>query len=207
MPPLLSLVVSDIVSRYPDASSEEIISELINSLQADIFQEAVRMMKLPSPPSQIRIALEKKWEARHRKKHRYERLEKRMLLTQNLEYVKYHLSEGEIGHPSLSTGLAFGDFDSTIIPNPSMLDSSIAQINIEKNDGLPLSKDEGFSRFKKRTEKEKSNLYMKNESFNPVVTEFRIDDVIRTRIFTDSLYLAVSCAIEVFLRNLAKNYP
>ncbi len=204
---LISLIVSDVASRYPNASPEEIADVLINSIQNEILPEAIRGMVLPPPPSKISIALEKKREARRRVKHRYANLEKRMSYVQDMEYMKYHLAPGEVGLTSLSSGLAFGDFDIAVMHETSLRSSSITRTFIEKKDGLPLPEDEGFSRFNEKLEKEKSSLYMKGEQVSSKITEFRIDDKIQERILADSLFLEAISAVEVYLRDLAKSFP
>lgn len=204
---LLSLIVSDITSRHPDASSEEIADALVNSIQTEILPEAIRGIVLPPTPSPISIALEKKREARRKKRHRYANLEKRLSYTQDIEYLKYHLSPAETSLTSSFSGLAYGDFDAAFMPGTSLLSSSITRTFIEKRDGLPLPKDEGFSRFNETREKEKNSLYMKSEQVSLKITEFRIEDKIQGRISVDSLFLEAISAVEIYLRDLAKSFP
>ncbi len=152
---LISLIVSDVASRYPNASPEEIADVLINSIQTEILPEAIRGLMLPPSPSKISIALEKKREARRRAKHRYANLEKHMSYVQDMEYVKYHLVRGEVGLTSLSSGLAFGDFDTALMHETSLHSSSITRTFIEKKDGLPLPEDEDLVDSMKNWKKKK----------------------------------------------------
>lgn len=206
MQSLISEIVSIIASSNPQSSPEDIANMLIYSVETEILPEAIRIMKLPPPPSKMRMLLEMKREERHKRKYRTSILEDKTKLARNFEYIKYKLGNGE-ARTSLRPTIMQGDLDEPAQHAAALFSASYLRKNVEKKDGLPLPKESGFSRFGLRLEREKSYPYAKGVSGKEVETGFSIDNEAQRRLLSDPLFMNIVSSIEVFLRDFARHYP
>jgi hypothetical protein len=203
---LLSQIVSEIFSTYPNASRDDIVNALASSLEKEILPNAIRAVILPSPPSKMRILLEKKHEERRKIHYRKSMLEDKIRFSQNLDYLKHRLSLEENDDTILKQRVTNGDFDDILLRPYASSSTPSSRRYVAKGERAPLPEALEFERSGSRFGEDKSNPYTKSITEGMIGPQFLIDDEIRDKISSDSLFMAVIASTEIFLRNFAKDH-
>ena len=208
MPSLLSQVVSELVLRYPSSSFQGITKLLIDSIENDILPDAIRIMKLPRPPSKMQILLERKREERRRKKYRRITLKHKVEVIEDFEHLKYKLGGSEADRAFPEAAPVEGDLDNPALYSSRALAMSFPREDIERKDGIPLRPEVGFSRFREPLEQERSNPSPKGAPIGETkAPQFVISKEIRDRIVSDFLFRDIVGSIEIRLREFSRNFP
>jgi len=204
---LISQIVSEMVSIYPHASRDDIVNALASSLEKEILPNAIRAVILPSPPSKMRILLEKKHEERRKVHHRKSSLDEKMRFSQNLDYLKHRLSLEESDDTILKQRVTNGDFDNLLLRPYVSSNTPSAGKYVSKRESVPLPEALELGRFGSRFRGEGSNPYTKSILEGMIGPQFLIDNEIQNKLSSDSLLMAVIGSVEIFLRNFAKDHP
>lgn len=205
---LLSQIVSELVGRYPSASSEDISKVLLVAIESDILPNAIRIMRLPRQPSKMQLLLERKREERRPKKYRRIILKQKGELIEDFEFVKYSLNDRETGYSSIEYALGDGDFDDAAMYTSRVLGMSFVREDIERKDGIPLQSEVGFRRFREPLEQERTNPYTKSRPKKEMRTVgFLMSSEIQDKVIADRMFRGIIGSIEIRLREFTRSFP
>lgn len=201
MSSLFTEIVSELRRNNPDASPEELSESLIEVMEREILPNAIKNMRLPSPPSSLQVRLEELRLRRVKKKFRKpSSLKKRERLIREFEYVKYQFNGGRADSPFFAPEISLTDLD-----NPKRLlfelsnNPSVQEVFLKK-DGISIE-----SIPKERTVIPYTKLVKEKEKVK--FPKFVITQEIQNKIVSDSLFRDIFRAIEITVKGFVTTYP